>query len=396
MYRGIDWSNSSAQITRNFSVREVTYLPQWGMYHIPNEREMDNIIRLAQALQRIRDIYGRPMTITSWIRPTSVNPGKLDESRRRIIHDEYARRPDGLYAKNANYNAIIGGATGSYHISGLAVDISDDNRSLTNFLLNNQQLLENNNLWMEDERVADVWVHLDLGNRSMANRPSERRCIFWPGPGPEPVIQVVELNTQQLSGEHWHSQFPTSTNISDLVSPFRENVQDFVVALREAGATVTISATLRPRNRALLMRYSWQIVNGIIEPQNVPSIPGVNIIWAHNDLNGNYSRELSIQAARAMVNAYQIQNLRVAPAQNSRHISGLAIDMNITWINWPRNTPIYVTNKLGEAIEVPKTYTGNNFTADLNPVIIEIGRTYGVIKFHIPENDPPHWSDDGR
>jgi hypothetical protein len=129
MYRGIDWSNSSAQITRNFSVREVTYLPRWGIYHIPNEREMDNIIRLAQALQRVRDVYGRAMTITSWIRPTSVNPGKLDESRRRIIHDEGARQPDGLFAKNANYNAIIGGATGSYHISGLAVDINDSSRS---------------------------------------------------------------------------------------------------------------------------------------------------------------------------------------------------------------------------------------------------------------------------
>jgi hypothetical protein len=198
-----------------------------------------------------------------------------------------------------------------------------------------------------------------------------------------------------LSGAHWYNQFPSSQSISDLHSPFRENAQDFVNALEEAGATVFIDTTLRPLNRALLMRYSWQIVRGQLDPQNVPVIPNVDIIWAHKDANDSYSQESSVQAARDMVIAYNIQNLDVAPSITSNHFSGLAIDMNIKWLNWG-DKPIYVKNNLNELVEVKRPRGDNTFIADLNPTVIEIGKTYGVIKYHTPEKDRPHWSYNGR
>jgi hypothetical protein len=208
---------------------------------------MDNIIRLAQALQRVRDAYRKPMNITSWIIPTSVNPGKIDTSggTRVIISDEYARTGDGIYAKKANYYAITGSNAGdaarSRHNGGLAVDISDESGALTNFLLKNQQLLEANGLWMEDERVAKTRVHLDMESAIIAARPRshERRRIFWPGSDPEPEFktggykyknEAVRLSCQELS--------PAGKQI--------------LSALDEIGKELSITITVTDGNR------SWQ------------------------------------------------------------------------------------------------------------------------------------------
>jgi len=168
----IDWSDPLAQITRNFTVHEATFLPSWGIYHIPTADEKENIIELAVALQRVRDAYGSSMNIEVWIRPTSVNPGILDSSGKIVSSPSNPR-------KGQNYNAAIGSSATS-HISGKAVDIKDANRSLTNFLLKNQQLLIDNNLWMEDEKFATTYVHLDVITRPTTGRTKGRERIFIP------------------------------------------------------------------------------------------------------------------------------------------------------------------------------------------------------------------------
>ena len=59
-----------------------------------------------------------------------------------------------------------------------------------------------------------------------------------------------------LSGADWVKQFPTSKDVEDLASPFRENVKSFLAALDAAKATVSISATYRPKERAsLVLRF---------------------------------------------------------------------------------------------------------------------------------------------
>jgi len=212
-------------------------------------------------------------------------------------------------------------------------------------------------------------------------------------PSPPPVTNPVYINPQQLSGSHWVKEFPDSANISNLQSPFRENVQDFINALEEAGAIVTPTSTLRPKNRALLMYYCWKIVNSGLDPRKVPNIPDVNIIWAHTDINGNYLKEKSEQAAKDMVSAYGIVR---EPSLTSRHFSGYAIDMNIKWENLTDEKIIYIKNKNGQLVKLDRTNNNKTYNADLNPIIIEVGRTYGVLKFHIPEKDRVHWSDNGR
>jgi hypothetical protein len=140
------------------------------------------------------------------------------------------------------------------------------------------------------------------------------------------------------------------------------------------------------------MHYSYLIDREGRDPRSVPGWPGVNINWVHRDEDGNYSREASINAAQAMVRAYGIVYRPAAPAA-SKHTEGLAVDMTITWEN-PRNTSfsVSVRNKNGQAIavEIP---AGGTYNAGMNRAVIEIGKTYGVIKLL---SDPPHWSDDGH
>src|SRR4051812_36458225 len=122
----------------------------------------------------------------------------------------------------------------------------------------------------------------------------------------------------ELSGGQWVNKFPTSKSINDLVSPFREHVKLFIDALTAAAATVHIDATLRPRERAYLMHFSFLIAKENFSPQNVPPFPGVDINWLHPTLAESKA------AANEMVTKYGIV---FEPALSSKHSTGTAIDM---------------------------------------------------------------------
>jgi len=153
----------------------------------------------------------------------------------------------------------------------------------------------------------------------------------------------------------WCSQFPTSTSLDDLISPFRENCKSFIQYLEGAGATVSVAATYRPPERAYLMHYCCMIAGGPnMDPAAVPPFPGVGIQW---DLG---SAELSVGAAKAMMKGYGIA---YPAALVSRHTQRRAIDMTI-----------------------------NGFALS-GQALWDLGKTYGLIKL---VSDPPHWSDDGH
>jgi len=84
----------------------------------------------------------------------------------------------------------------------------------------------------------------------------------------------------------WHPRFPASDQIADCAEPFRQSLNEFVLALRGAGASVTIANTFRPPERAYLMHWCWRIVKEGFDPRNVPSMAGVLIQWAHVDNTG--------------------------------------------------------------------------------------------------------------
>lgn len=112
---------------------------------------------------------------------------------------------------------------------------------------------------------------------------------------------------------------------------------------------------------------------------------GVGINWAHEDADGKYSSECSVAAAKAMVEAFDIQSLGVAPALQSRHTLGFAIDMNIRWTG-----VLVIPDAEGSIVRI-QTYPRTG----LNQQLHRVGESYGVIKYNRAGRDDPHWSDIG-
>ncbi|UYY57226.1 hypothetical protein [Sphingomonas sp. S2-65] len=182
----------------------------------------------------------------------------------------------------------------------------------------------------------------------------------------------------RLSGAEWfaanEARFPNSNRVADLAPGFATQTGQFLAALRQAGAVVRVSSTLRNRNRAWIMHYAWRIASGEVEPAAVPPNPEVDILWDHGDARA------SRRAAQAMVELFGI---RFKPSITSNHIAGTAIDMTITW-----DQPIQVLDAAGRAQRIDQPRSGNDNT-DLH----DVGATYGLHKL---ATNPPHWSADGR
>ena len=96
--------------------------------------------------------------------------------------------------------------------------------------------------------------------------------------------------------------------------------------------------------------------------------------------------EASVRAATAMVSAYGMSTLKVAPALRSRHTERKTIDMTISW-----SGKLAILDAAGSVVEIDTTpRTG------MNEKLHEVGASYGVIKFWKGAADKPHWSTDGR
>jgi D-alanyl-D-alanine dipeptidase len=180
-----------------------------------------------------------------------------------------------------------------------------------------------------------------------------------------PVVAEIE---RELSGAQWVDRFPGSSSVDDLNPDFAAKVGKFISAIRATGASVRVSATFRPKERAYLMHYSAAIAKGTIAAARVPRMDGVNIEWQHD------SDKESQSAASSMAAGYRIV---YPPALSSRHTEKAAIDMTITGLIGKT-----MKNASGEDIEIKN-----------NEDIFSVGATYRVIKL---VSDPPHWSDNGQ
>lgn len=194
-----------------------------------------------------------------------------------------------------------------------------------------------------------------------------------------------------VSGKEWVKEFPTSTSLDDLEPDFQAKVKAFCAALTDAGAKMTISATVRPRQRAYLMHHCWMIAKGKESPAQVPAfVPssgehGVDIQWLHKKPDGSADAAASRAAAVEMVAAYGMTGLKVAPALASNHIFGKAMDMSVSW-----SKTLAIKNKAGKTVSIGSA-PRNSTNADL----IKVARSYGVIHLKDVEKDPPHWSFNG-
>ena len=190
--------------------------------------------------------------------------------------------------------------------------------------------------------------------------------------------------TKSKSGSYWvtwaNAHANGSKSVDDLAEPFQTNVKDFIKALQDAGATVTVGETKRSDKRAYLYHWSWLIVLGKKNASDADEKVGVEIEWDHGD------DQDSKDGAKEMIDGFGLAVPPASinpPALDSNHIAGKAIDMDITW-----QGTINVRKKDGTEVSVVyKTEVNQN--TDLHAV----GESYSVKKL---TTDAPHWSVDGR
>jgi LysM repeat protein len=196
----------------------------------------------------------------------------------------------------------------------------------------------------------------------------------------EHPVTVVSSPTLELSGRQWCARFPGSSSLSTLNAAFKPKADKFIAAMRAAGITVKLNATLRPIERSYLMYYAFRICKGD-DVTKIPPQDGVNIDWAHRDAKGKADVAAAKAAARAMCAGYGVRpdsaRQKVGRPGRSRHNFGGAVDMNLS----------------GYPHKVMKDAKGDDVKIDGFSSLVAIGKTYGVL-YYPAEN--MHWSDTGH
>ena len=176
------------------------------------------------------------------------------------------------------------------------------------------------------------------------------------------ATRPADQSDTELSGAQWAQRFKGSKDTKDLAC---KAVNAFVEAMTEAGIQVRISSTYRPLKRSYLMHWCWQIKYKYAQPEDVPPMAGVDINWVHP------TPADSLEAAKQMVQAFDMNALNTAPALRSLHNEGHAIDMSISWTG-----TVSVKDGNGKLVEV-KTLPRSGMNSQLKA----IGASYGVKKF---------------
>ncbi|MDR5760979.1 hypothetical protein [Caballeronia sp. LZ035] len=189
-------------------------------------------------------------------------------------------------------------------------------------------------------------------------------------------LDADALTLPQLSGPEWVKRFPDSRSTAELERTFKTGVDAFIKSMQDGHATVKVSSTYRPLERAYLMHYAYALAHDEVKPKDVPAQSGVDIVWDHGD------PAASKRAAQAMVDAYDIAK---EPALHSRHTEHKAIDMTIYWAGT-------LTLVDGDGTRVTIDSGPRDGT---NRKLVKVGKTFGVVKAMFA-GDPPHWSSDGH
>jgi hypothetical protein len=218
--------------------------------------------------------------------------------------------------------------------------------------------------------LANPDGRIDVGGRTWKSLAA--------GTGVTPPPAPSAPGGAQLSGAAWwhanQANYPNSSKLADLASPFREKAMRFIAALQAAGAQVSVTSTLRNPIRAYLMHYSGKVASGAVAPSAVPAKAGCPIVWDHGNLAASKA------AARDM---YQLFGIKFPASLTSLHIQGEAVDMTI---GWSGTLNIADANGVKHALGAPRS-------GETNSGLHAVGATYGVHKLL---SDAPHWSSTGH
>lgn len=114
--------------SKYFTWGEALWMRDSGAYALPTAVQIHNIVNLAQALDKVREHYGRPIQILSWLRTPA-------------------------------HNALVKGALKSTHLDGIAVDFIIPG---LNIFTIQDELMKNKQIWPYRGERGVSWVHLDM------------------------------------------------------------------------------------------------------------------------------------------------------------------------------------------------------------------------------------------
>ena len=199
---------------------------------------------------------------------------------------------------------------------------------------------------------------------------------------------TTQVHISEHSGRRIAERYPGSHDLNDLQdtdpNSFQQRVRRFIQALRQAGATVDPGSTYRSDQTQYLMHYAWRILNGKINPANVPPWPGIDICWDWLKEDGTQDLDASSEAAQEIVNFYHMGTNPAAAPGKSHHRDHLAVDLSISWHG---DITIGDTTLEGG--------TGDPREDGMNEQLWDFGHdNYGVTHNQGtgPRADPPHWS----
>jgi len=111
----------------------------------PTNPEIDaNLLILLEKLNKIRVVWGKPMTITSGLRNQAQQDALISIGKST--------------------------ASKSKHLYGQAADISDPNGDLKAFIMANISLIEEIGLWCEDFDHTPTWIHFQIVSPKSSKR----------------------------------------------------------------------------------------------------------------------------------------------------------------------------------------------------------------------------------
>lgn len=113
-----------------WKVTEAEYWMGRDVQYPPDVSTRKNAEKLLIALNLLRDLYGKPLKVSSGYRPAAINA------------------------------TTAGASKTSCHMTGEACDFEDTDRKLIQWCLRNMDLLEKAGLYMESPINTPTWVHL--------------------------------------------------------------------------------------------------------------------------------------------------------------------------------------------------------------------------------------------
>ena len=107
----------------------------------------------------------------------TITVGKVNELLARAGRSDIHRVTSGWRPRSVN-DATSNAAANSRHLTGQAADLSDNDRNLCGWCVDNLDVLTEIGLWMEDPRWTPTWLHVQTVP------PKSGKHVFIPSTAP--------------------------------------------------------------------------------------------------------------------------------------------------------------------------------------------------------------------